>query len=222
MTDLIVYLKDPVPGEVKTRLTTRYSPEQAADLYRAFILDTFQMVQTIEAERYFAAYTPIDSEERINELVPHGWNLTPQIQGDLGSRMAQSLRSSIESGADKAILIGTDIPSLPRDHVVSAIDRLDRSDIVLGPTTDGGFHLIGTRVSPPDIFANIEWSTDQVFEQTASGVQALGLELGLLPTWRDIDTPEDLDGAVTQIRASGPEAEKRLSHTLAVVDRLLS
>ncbi len=219
MIDLIVYLKNPVPGEVKTRLQARYSPEQTADLYRAFILDTIQMVQTVEADRYFAAYTPSDSKDQINELIPQGWDLTPQSEGNLGSRMARSLQTSIDSGADKTILVGTDIPSLPRDHVVSAIDRLDNSDIVLGPTADGGFYLIGTRVSPPDIFSEVEWSTNMVFQQTALGIQTKGLDLGLVPAWRDVDTPEDLDGLVTRARASGPEAELKLSHTLKVFDQ---
>jgi rSAM/selenodomain-associated transferase 1 len=214
MTDIIVYLKNPAPGEVKTRLQTRYTQEQAARLYRAFIQDTVETAQTVEADRYFAAYTPAGCEPEIEELVPEGWNLTPQVGADLGARMLGSLRSSITSGADKVILIGTDIPSLPRTHLISAINRLDNNDLVLGPTNDGGFYLIGTRIMLPDIFPDVAWSTDQVFEQTAEGVRSHSLLMSLIPPWNDIDTPDDLDAALLQTKAGV------LRHTRSAVDAL--
>jgi hypothetical protein len=214
MTDLIVYLKNPVAGDVKTRLQSRYTQEQAALLYRAFIRDTFERVQSVEADRYFAAYTPAGSEGDIGELVPPGWILTPQVGADLGARMLASLRSSITSGAEKVILIGTDIPSLPKSHITSAIVRLEDSDIVLGPTMDGGFYLIGTRITLPEIFPDVAWSTNKVFEQTAAGVRSNSLSLSLIPPWSDIDTPEDLDGAMARA------APQNLSHTRSVLENL--
>ena len=208
MTDLIVYLKAPVPGGVKTRLQSRYSADEAAALYTAFIQDTFQTASGVQADRYYAAYT--GDPGLVQSVTPPGWQLVPQIEADLGARMRQSLNASIASGADRVTLIGSDIPSLPANHITSAASRLETSDVVIGPTTDGGFYLIGTRRELPDIFANIAWSTDRVFEETTAAIQANGLLLGLVPPCGDVDTPEDLDNALQH-------AQTGLTHTRAVV-----
>ena len=213
MTDLIVYLKAPIPGSVKTRLQTRYSPAAAAQLYRAFIQDTFDTASRIDVDRRYAAIDGPMSETE--GLVPSGWNLVAQEGADLGERMRHSLNSSLNSGATKAILIGTDIPSLPPAHLVSAYSRLNDNDVVLGPTSDGGFYLIGARIELPDIFATVTCSSEHAFEQTADGIRNHGHMLGLIPPWNDIDTPEDLD-AVLNTDVDG------LPHTRRAIRELTS
>ena len=215
MTDLIVYLKSPEPGKVKTRLQPHYSPEEAASLYRGFIEDTVETVSSIGADRCWAAYTPADARSGIEAIFPSDWNLAPQVGDDLGSRMLQSLNASIASGADKAILIGSDIPSLPGSHIASAISRLENADVVLGPTNDGGFYLIGIRSTLPDVFADVTWSTDNAFEQTAEGIRSKELMMSLIPPWNDIDTPEDLDAEIITSRK-----DSRMTHTDRVYRRL--
>jgi rSAM/selenodomain-associated transferase 1 len=212
MIDLIVFLKAPVAGEVKTRLQTRFSQQQTADIYGAFIKDTFATAEAVEADRCFAAYT--GSSDDVEPYIPGGWNQVPQVEGDLGTRMLASLRSSIESGAEKAILIGSDIPSLPADHIYAAIDRLDRADVILGPTTDGGFYLIGTGSLLPDVFPDLAWSTERVFEQATEGIQQHNLRLGLIPPWTDIDTPKDLDAVLRDPRGAP------LYHTRSILERI--
>jgi uncharacterized protein len=208
MTDLIVFLKAPVPGTVKTRLQTRYSPEEAATLYRAFIHDGLETSGKAPVDRRIAAYSGDVSV--VKDIVPSDWILVPQIEAELGERMLAALNASIVDGADKAILIGTDIPSLPADHICSAIARLDSAEVVLGPTTDGGFYLIGTRVGLPDALPGIVWSTDRVFEDTSEAIQSVGLQLSLIPPWGDVDTPEDLDLALSQ-------SQSTMTHTRAAV-----
>mgnify|MGYP006094210539 FL=1 len=208
MTDLIVYLKNPEPEKVKTRLQPHYSPEEAACLYRGFIEDTVETVSSIGADRCWAAYTPAGARSGIETFIPSDWNLAPQVGDDLGSRMRQSLNASIATGADRAILIGSDIPSLPGSHITSAISRLDNADVVLGPTNDGGFYLIGIRSTLPDIFSDVTWSTDNAFEQTAEGIRSKELMMSLIPPWNDIDTPEDLDAEILSSRK-----ESRMTHT---------
>jgi rSAM/selenodomain-associated transferase 1 len=215
MTDLIVYLKNPEPGKVKTRLQPHYSPEEAARLYRGFIEDTVETVSSIGADRCWAAYTPADSRSEIEAFIPSDWNLAPQVGDDLGSRMRQSLNASIASGADRAILIGSDTPSLPSSHITSALSRLENADVVLGPTYDGGFYLIGIRSTVPDIFSNVTWSTDNAFEQTAEGIRSKELMMSLIPPWNDIDTPEDLDAEIITSRK-----ESRMTDTDRVYRRL--
>jgi len=208
MTDLIVYLKNPEPGKVKTRLQPHYSPEEAASLYRGFIEDTVETVSSIGADRCWAAYTPADTRSDIETLIPSDWNLAAQAGDDLGSRMRQSMNASIATGAERVILIGSDIPSLPGSHITSAISRLDNADVVLGPTNDGGFYLIGIRSTLPDIFSNVTWSTDTAFEQTAEGIRSKELMMSLIPPWNDIDTPEDLDAEILSARK-----ESGMTHT---------
>ncbi|HAA78362.1 TPA: hypothetical protein DCE37_24960 [Candidatus Latescibacteria bacterium] len=211
MTDVIVYLKAPVAGQVKTRLQSRYTPEQAADLYRAFIRDTFATTQKIDADRFSAHYD--GQGDVVDDLVPNGWNVVAQAQGDLGSRMLHSLRHAIGSGASRVILIGTDIPSLPAAHLSAALSRLEQADVVLGPTSDGGFYLIGTRVELPDILGEVEWSSPHTFEQTAGAIQTARHTLSLIPPWSDIDTPTDLDLILQDHKAP-------LTHTRAAVEAI--
>lgn len=194
MTELILYLKAPVAGQVKTRLQTRYSPEAAAALCAAFIADTVDAAAAVEADRYTAAYA--GDQAGIDSLVPPDWNIVAQVDGDLGTRMLASLRRSVDEGAERVILIGSDLPTIPTDHFKAAIERLLRADVVLGPTTDGGFYLVGTRIHLPDIFADVAWSTDKAFEETATGIREHELQLALIPPGDDIDTPEDLDRAL--------------------------
>lgn len=208
MNHLVVYLKAPAAGTVKTRLQTRYTPEQAADLYRAFILDTFDTAATIDVDCRIASYA--GDRTLVADIVPEGWSIVEQIDADLGTRMRQSLQREIDAGADKVVLIGTDLPSLPAHHLADAFHALDTSDVVVGPTTDGGFYLIGTRIDLPDIFPGVTWSSEHVFEQTTAGIERAGLRMGTIPLWSDIDTPEDLDDILEKHQAP-------LTHTRAVL-----
>ena len=192
-THLIVFAKNPVPGAVKTRLQTRYTPTQAAGIYRAFILDTLENARQAPADRYLIAYAPSDAESDIGHLAGPSWDLLPQAETDLGGRMFEAARQSFQQGANRTVIIGTDIPSLPADHIRQAFDLLTEKDIVLGPSTDGGYYLIGLSRPHRSVFQSIDWSTERVFAQTLGRVEAAGLSLGLVPPWYDVDTPEELD-----------------------------
>ena len=210
MTDLIVYLKAPIPGQVKTRLQSRYTPQEAADLYRAFIQDTFEAASESGADRLIACYD--GDQDHVRQLTPSGWLIVEQVGSDLGDRMLTSLRDSFTAGADKVVLIGTDLPSLSASPIRDAITALDDSDIAIGPTTDGGFYLIGASTSPPDIFTGVAWSTETVYEQTRSRIHSLDLVLASVSVWNDVDTPEDLDTVLTE--------PAEMPHTRAAVARL--
>ncbi len=200
---VIVFAKDPQPGQVKTRLFGRFTPDEAAGLYRAFISDTLTKARTIHAGAHILCYTPSTAEASLREVAGPDWNLVPQSDADLGSRMSTALRQSLETGAHRVILIGTDIPSLPSAHLTSAFDALDHHDVVLGPSTDGGYYLVGVTDDHPSIFEDIEWSTHHVFAQTVERVQTAGLKLDLIPPWYDVDTPEEVDFLLAHAKAAG-------------------
>lgn len=115
-----------------------------------------------------------------------------QGEGDLGLRMARSLFDSLQSGAEKVIIIGTDCPGVNAQILATAFEKLHAFDLVLGPALDGGYYLIGLRQPIPELFVNIEWGTAQVFQKTVDIAQKLNLSyVDLLPL-ADVDRPEDL------------------------------
>lgn len=193
MNHLIAVVKNPRPGAVKTRLHARYTPRQTAALYSGFVRDTLALAQTLPIHRRVIAYDPPGAEETVRTLCGPNWAYLPQIQRDLGARMHAALAGELERGASAAVLIGTDIPSLPPHHIQMAFDLLKTRDIVLGPSTDGGYYLIGLSHPCPELFKNIAWSTPQVLAQTIAQVRARNHTLGLVPPWFDADTPEELD-----------------------------
>jgi len=115
-----------------------------------------------------------------------------QSKGNLGKRMLDALNDVFTVGYGQAIIIGTDIPNLTAEILTLAFQLLDQSDVVIGPTFDGGYYLIGMRKVHSEIFANIAWSTPVVMMQTLQAVADLRLSISILPTLMDIDTEEDL------------------------------
>lgn len=206
MTSLIVFVKNPIPGAVKTRLQTRYAPDQVADLYTAFVRDVLARAERIDVDRRVIAFDPPGAESEVRALFGGGvkaqWQFVPQVQDDLGVRMREALVQQLDAGASATVLIGTDIPSLPVHHITQAFDLLRTVDVVLGPSTDGGYYLVGVSKSIPEVFEGVEWSTSSVLAQTIDRVQRAGNTLGLVPPWFDVDTPEELDLLLAQARAA--------------------
>jgi hypothetical protein len=116
-----------------------------------------------------------------------------QMGDDLGARMVSAFNKALGSPYRSVVIIGTDIPGINGQLLTSAVKSLQEHDVVLGPTVDGGYYLIGLRVPVPALFENMPWSTDQVYALTERKIQALGLSLAVLPTLRDLDTVADLD-----------------------------
>ncbi|MYD61905.1 MAG: glycosyltransferase [Gemmatimonadetes bacterium] len=206
MTSLIVFVKNPLPGAVKTRLQTRYTPDQVAALYTAFVRDVLARAESIDVDRRVIAFDPPDAESEVSVLFGGGvkalWEYVPQVQDDLGARMREALVQQLDAGASAAVLIGTDIPSLPAHHITQAFDLLHTKDVVLGPSIDGGYYLVGVSKSTPEIFEDVAWSTPSVLSQTIDRVQRAGNTLGLVPPWFDVDTPDELDFLLAHARAT--------------------
>ena len=191
---VIVMVKAPYAGTVKTRLSPSLSNADAASLAACFAKDAVADARCA-AQSVIIAYAPTDGRRALEELLPHDDLLLHERRGeDVGARMTNADRAAASSGYSPVIIIGTDSPTLPRSFIETAILSLatNESDIALAPTDDGGYCLIGFRQYSNHLFQNIQWSTPLAYQQTADNAARLKLRLLTLPRWYDVDTFSDL------------------------------
>jgi rSAM/selenodomain-associated transferase 1 len=186
--------KAPVPGAVKTRLCPPLTPEQAAELSRCFLLDTLDRVVALPAISPVLAFSPPGARRALASMA-RGARLVAQRGTDLGERLENLLAGLLAAGHPAAIAVGTDTPSLPAAYLRRAVAWLAAPgpDVVLGPSDDGGYYLIGMRTLRPTLFAAMPWSTPAVLPRTLRRARAAGLEVACLPPWFDVDTGADLE-----------------------------
>ncbi len=188
--------KPPVEGLSKTRLAAVIGAERAAELARAFLLDSAAIARQL-ATREHAALTafhaPDDGGAAIAALLP-GWALAPQGGGDLGARMARAVERLFADGAGHALLLGTDAPTLPPALLELLVAALrDGADAAVIPALDGGYCAIAFARPLPGLLEGIAWSTAAVLAETRARAEALGLRLDVLQAWHDVDEAADLD-----------------------------
>jgi uncharacterized protein len=191
---IIIMAKVPEPGKVKTRLEPFLTPEMCAELASCFLRDTIEKAQTLQT-KIIVAFSPAERRDFFNGF--EGLNLVAQTGTDLGQRMFNAFRFAFQSGLDKVVMIGTDSPTLPPEFIENAFGLLEEFDAVLGPTTDGGFYLIGLSKLDKRIFEGVEWSSAKTFEQTRRNLETCGFGLSELPVWYDVDEPPDLENLRT-------------------------
>ena len=187
---LIIFVKAPRPGHVKTRIAEVIGPQPAADAYLALVgilIGNLRTLPNVEVR-----YTPDDAYLEIPQWVQPTWKTAPQGQGDLGGRLANAFREGFRNGADRVVIIGSDAPEISREDIEAAWSALDDQDLVLGPAEDGGYWLIGLKSEQPALFDGISWSSSAVFKETMDRARAGGLKVHLLRKLHDIDTIEDL------------------------------
>lgn len=189
---LIVFAKAPIPGKVKTRLIPNITPNEAAYLYKAFILDIVCKIRELKCSKITIAYTPHSAEKEFLRLGGKSMTYLPQKGRNLGERMKNAFNQSFAEGAKEVIIIGTDSPTLPMAYIKEAFGALRKVPIVIGPTFDGGYYLIGLSRPNNYILSNIRWSTSSVFDQTLERVKSQKSKFHVLSPWYDVDTPNDL------------------------------
>jgi rSAM/selenodomain-associated transferase 2/rSAM/selenodomain-associated transferase 1 len=190
---LIVFGRYPLPGRTKTRLIPHLGPFCAADLQRRLTERTVEKARGLCYSRAMTLEIRFDggSKARMRRWLGPGPVYSEQGQGDLGQRMRASLLDAFREGFRRVILVGTDIPGMQTDHLKQALDALRHHDLVLGPSTDGGYWLIGlSRFA--DVFQDMAWGTHQVLNQTCALGKSLGLRIYHLNPLTDLDTLEDL------------------------------
>lgn len=191
---ILIMVKTPRPGQVKTRLRPVLTEAQCAALATCFLRDTVGKALKI-VPRVIVAFSPSDGRNEIANLLPDNTVLVEQEGNNLGERMSAAFNFAGEQGFSPIITIGTDSPTLPPDYLKAALELFQKEEtkIVLGKAQDGGYYLIGLRQAERGIFANVAWSSAEVFAQTAVNARRIyGCAPETLPVWHDVDTPQNL------------------------------
>ena len=206
LSALAVMTKAPQAGRVKTRLVPPLTPEEAAELNKCFLRDTAAAISTgcsrrpvsdahaphsqaAIAARGIAVYTPVGAESAYNDILPAGFGLLPQRGDKFGERLCLAAEDLFKCGFDSVCLIDSDSPTVPAENFAKAVELLstDEDRLVLGPSDDGGYYLIGLKKPYGELFELIDWSTERVLNQTIQRANKIGLEVKLLPTGYDVD-----------------------------------
>ena len=190
----VMMTRIPIPGHTKTRLMPHLSPEQCAKLHFCFLYDLWDMTKKLKDT--VDIYLTYSDEGDLDVLTPHippFVSIFPQVGQTLGDKMNNAIENLLKKGYDAVILTGCDIPSMTVSIIENGFRALEHEDIVIAPTKDGGYYLIGCKDSIKEIFSpHISWGEKSVFTQTTQLVQALQKSVYTLPELDDIDTLDDI------------------------------
>ena len=218
---LIIFVKYPQAGFVKTRLAKEIGKVKASLLYRLFVETILARTEDTGFTRVIF-YSPAHKRKQIKDWLGPNLKLYPQEEEVLGDRLSYAFRFAFEKGAKRVIVIGTDSPTLDREVVLDAFERLKNVQCVLGPALDGGYYLLGLSSFYREIFKGIEWSSDKVFNQTLESLKKLKIKFSLLDEDFDIDNINDL----MILRRRLPQIHKTnsadLSSLIEALDKILN
>ncbi len=194
VTHLVIMTKFPEPGKVKTRLGASIGNEASCKLHRAMVqhlLDkTLPHLDSIQLRFHVAGGSDADVTEWLGSA---HWQR--QAEGDLGLKMQSAIEASFTEGVKKALIIGTDCPAITPAHIEATVRALDDHNVAFTPALDGGYVMAGVKAVHPEMYHDIEWSTDTVLEMSAKRLRTAGNSLKLFEALRDVDTESDLDHA---------------------------
>jgi hypothetical protein len=216
---LAIMTKAPQPGRVKTRLVPPLTPEEAAELNKCFLRDTATAISSVYSSRPvgdaskmqfehagtshseaarsacgIAVYTPAGAESTYEDILPTGFSLLPQRGDKFGERLYSAVEDLFKCGFESVCLIDSDSPTVPAENFAEAVELLSAIEdrVVLGPSDDGGYYLIGVKKPRRHLFEQIDWSTERVLNQTMRRATEIGTEVKLLPTGYDVDDDASL------------------------------
>jgi rSAM/selenodomain-associated transferase 1 len=191
---LTIFTRYPEPGQTKTRLIGTLGKDGAAALQKELTEKTLQKIDQLVETSTFEPVIYFEGGELASMQSWLGQNrqYKPQGEGDLGEKLKRAFDAAFSAGAQSVVTIGCDCPGLAKEHINRAFDALYFNELVLGPAADGGYYLIGLKRPLAELFENIPWGTDKVFETTVSLAQQLGLSTEILEELHDVDRPEDL------------------------------
>jgi len=210
---LLVFVRAPEAGRVKTRLAAAIGAQAALRVYRRLAEHTMVQARALAAEgvEVRVHHAPDGAGEAVRAWLGDGPRYLPQASGDLGMRMRDAFDRAFTDGADRVVIVGSDLPELSAPLLHRAFHLLDTHPAVVGPARDGGYYLLGLRGMIGGIFDGIEWSTPGVLAATLDRLRAAGVEPAMLETLSDVDTVEDLPpGWVEVPDESGGDGTRKL------------
>jgi len=208
---LAVMTKAPLAGQVKTRLVPPLTPEEAAQLNVCFLRDTAAAIAKAcgTTARGVGVYTPIGAEGAYIDILPSDFELLPQRGDGFGERLAFATADLFQCGFSSVCLIDSDSPTVSADVYAGAVEMLSKAGdrVVLGPSDDGGYYLIGLKQTRRELFERIDWSTERVLDQTKTRARELNLDVSLLPTGYDVDDAATLRRLCDELLSKSSDAE---------------
>jgi rSAM/selenodomain-associated transferase 1 len=213
---VLLFVKPPIAGEVKTRLGTEIGEEQAAELYKCFVLDLLSQLKQLGVA-FRICYSPVENSEQISQWLGAEHEFIPQQGLNLGERMENAFLDAFDNNFNQAVIIGSDSPDLPEDFLELSFSALETHDVVIGPASDGGYYLIGFTQAAflPETFEAIRWSSDSVFEQTVNILKQHKRDMYLLPQWYDVDTLGDLKSLLERNKNTTFRQSRTFSYLVA-------
>lgn len=208
---IICFTKVPQAGKSKTRLNTFMSGEDSAALNSAFLRDISAVLEPYDAD-VFIAYSPEGDHWELRRIFPYSTEFFAQKGGDLGERMHNALQYVLDMGYEAAVLTGADLPLLRKENFDSAFEALEKHDVTYGPSGDGGYYLVGIKKPCPQLFADLPYGKDVLYEAAVKRVFDLGLSFAPAMNCSDVDTAEDLRALVHALDSD--------SHTARLMDLL--
>jgi rSAM/selenodomain-associated transferase 1 len=188
---VILFVRAPDRGFVKTRLAADLGPDEALAIYRRLTEHTLAQLRAVRRCRVVLYVTPPGRAGAVSDWLGNDLEIRLQDDGDLGERLASALDRTLTEGASSVLAVGADCPGMESGTIESAFRELVRCDVVLGPALDGGYYLIGVKRRHPALFGGIPWSTPGTLSATLSAAASAGLSVALLEARRDIDTIDD-------------------------------
>lgn len=205
---LIIFMKAPRLGTVKTRLQPQLTPEQSLALYRAMAEDLVAKFQGAVEFDLQIHYWPPDGREEMEQWLGDNLVFIAQEEGDLGRKMHRAFTRAFQQGYRKAVIIGSDLPTLEQPHIQKAFRQLETYNAVLGPADDGGYYLVALKSLHRELFADVSWSAEQVLPQTLENARRANLRIAQLKPEADLDTFPDVRKFWEQLCQPEPAVEK--------------
>jgi len=220
---VLLFIKAPVKGQVKSRLAADIGEEAALGLYENFVLDSIETAEK-SAYPFRICFYPAESEGLVAAWLGPQYPYLAQEGNDLGLRMGNAFRRIFSEGFTSALLIGSDIPDLPPAMIRSAFESLKKNDVVIGPAADGGYYLIGfnSKSFLSSIFQGIAWGANTVFQKTLDLLKGASLRVHIAPEWKDVDTLDDLRALYERKRDTAFDKSRTMTYLVKHRERLFS
>ena len=214
---IAIMAKASIPGRTKTRLSPPLTLDEAASFNTAFLQDVVENLSLASRHASIATYVafgPPGSEPFFRSTLPPEVGLLEVWLPNFGDCLFSTIESLFTHGHDSAIVLNSDSPTLPTAFLIEAARSLARPGdrAVLGPSSDGGYYLLGLKAAHRRMFEDIAWSTDRVAAQTRERARKIGLKMEYLPTWYDVDDVEGLRTLHDELLRPSPARSKLLSH----------
>jgi uncharacterized protein len=185
---LIIFVRNPVLGKVKTRLSKTIGSKKALEVYKELLCHTMTQTKPVDADRYVFYDTEVDQNDIWHEKIFY-----KKVQSgiDLGQKMQNAFQDVLDLGYKKVVIIGSDLFDLTTNHIINAFDKLEKNDAVIGPAEDGGYYLLGIKKIIDTVFQDKNWGTATVLNDTLENLK--NYKTDFLEILNDIDTFEDLE-----------------------------